>query len=573
MADSTTFFNRLKKIFSKETIVTVDKDGNRNVFDIDRSQIDTNLSQLRDRYTKLHRTYTEQYGQNMSMAYQQIRREIFKDYDSMDQDPIISSALDIFSDESCLKNEYGDVLTINSDNDKIKDTLENLFYDVLNIEFNIWPWIRNLTKYGDTFLVLEVSPEYGIISTKPYSVYGVERLENHDPKFPALVQFKIEGGEKDIYDAYEIAHFRLLSDTNFLPYGKSMIENARRLWKQLSLMEDAMMIHRIMRAPEKRLFKIDIGNIPANEIDNYMQRIINKMKKIPFVDKKTGDYNLKYNIQNLTEDFYLPVRGGDSGTNIETIGGLDYSAIEDIDYLKAKLFAALKIPKAYLGYEEDISGKATIAAEDVRFARTIERIQKVVESELTKIAIIHLISIGVKEEELAEFTISLTNPSTIYEQEKISLWSEKVRLADDMKRTRMFSTDWIYKNVFKLSDDEMDIERVNLVTDLKNEFRYETISQQGEDPAQPDDPTDVEAELDELKKEITSTNKGGRPKEGSNYRRDDNPFGRDPLGDEENHSNTGLERPNPEVRKLNRQRTKRTVESLKNNIPLKKKLL
>ena len=182
------------------------------------------------------------------------------------------------------------------------------------------------------------------------------------------------------YENYEVAHFRLLADTNWLPYGKAMIENGRRLWKQLSLMEDAMLIHRIMRAPEKRIFKIDIGNIPPNEVDNYMQRIINKMKKTPFVDKNTGDYNLKYNMQNLSEDFYLPVRGGDSGTNIENLSGLEFNNTDDIDYLKAKLFAALKIPKAYLGYEEQINGKATLAAEDVRFARTIERIQRIVVS-------------------------------------------------------------------------------------------------------------------------------------------------------------------------------------------------
>ena len=209
-------------------------------------------------------------------------------------------------------------------------------------------------------------------------------------------------------------------------------------------MEDAMLIHRIMRAPEKRVFKIDIGNIPPNEVDNYMQRIINKMKKIPFVDQNTGDYNLKYNIQNLTEDFYLPVRGGDSGTNIENLSGLEFSNTDDIDYLKAKLFAALKIPKAYLGYEEQISGKATLAAEDVRFARTIERIQRIVVSELTKIAIVHLYSQGITDSELTNFELQLVNPSTIYEQEKVNLWSEKVRLAQDIQGLNMLSKDWVY---------------------------------------------------------------------------------------------------------------------------------
>ena len=187
-------------------------------------------------------------------------------------------------------------------------------------------------------------------------------------------------------------------------------------------MEDAMLIHRIMRAPDKRVFKIDIGNIPPQEVDNYMQKIINKMKKTPFVDKKTGDYNLKYNIQNLTEDFFLPVRGGDSGTQIDSLGGLEYTSIDDIDYLKNKMFAALKIPKAYLGYDENVNGKATLAAEDVRFARTIERIQRTLISELTKLAVTHLASQGVEGKEMVDFELNLVNPSTIYEQEKVNLF-------------------------------------------------------------------------------------------------------------------------------------------------------
>jgi hypothetical protein len=332
-----------------------------------------------------------------------------------------------------------------------------------------------------------------------------------------------------------MAHFRLLSDTNFLPYGKSMIESARRIWKQLSLMEDAMLIHRIMRAPEKRVFKIDIGNINPQEVDNYMQKIINKMKKTPFVDKNSGDYNLKYNIQNLTEDFFLPVRGGDSGTSIDNLSGLEYTATEDIDYLKAKLFSALKIPKAFLGYEEGISGKATLAAQDVRFARTIERIQRTVVSELYKIAIVHLAGQGIEDSELTNFQLTLTNSSTIYEQEKVNLWSEKVRLATDIKNMNMLSTDWTYHNVFGMSEDEMDTERAKMVLDLKDRFRYNSIEQQGQDPANPPQQQNVEEEIQKMKQEIAG-DKGGRPKEGNTYGKDKHPLGRDPLGNKENEA-------------------------------------
>ena len=532
MAD-TSFFGRLTKLFRSQAVVTIDKDGKRNVFDGDERQ-QTNLSSLRDRYTKLQKSFFEQAGGAQSMAYQQVRREVFRDYDAMDNDPILASALDIYADECTLKNEFGDVLLIQSENSKVKEVLDNLFYDILNVEFNLWPWTRNLVKYGDFFLGLEVAEGKGIVNVTPHSVYNTERLERTDPSNPNSVKFKIteDPNGKEQYENFEIAHFRLLADTNWLPYGKSMIENGRRLWKQLSLMEDAMLIHRIMRAPEKRVFKIDIGNIPPTEVDNYMQRIINKMKKVPFIDRNTGDYNLKYNMQNLTEDFYLPVRGGDSGTSIDNLAGLEYATIDDIDYLKNKLFAALKIPKAYLGYEENINGKATLAAEDVRFARTIERIQRTLISELSKIAIVHLYSQGIQDSEMTNFSLQLVNPSTIYEQEKVNLWSEKIRLAQDIQGLNMLSKDWVYENIFKLSHGEQDEQRVAMLDDLKDRFRFRSIEDEGNDPAMEDEePDDIEESLEQLKQEIKD--KGGRPREGNTYKKDKHPLGRDPLGDKE----------------------------------------
>jgi len=532
MAD-TSFFGRLTKLFRAQAVVTIDKKGNRVVKDTDERQ-QTNLSSLRDRYTKIQKSFFEQAGGAQSMAYQQVRREVFRDYDAMDNDPILASALDIYSDESTLKNEFGDTLTIISDNEKVHEILRNLFYDILNIEFNLWPWVRNMCKYGDFFLGLEIAEGKGIVNVTPHSVYNTERLERTDPSNPNSVKFKIteDPNGKEEYENFEIAHFRLLADTNWLPYGKSMIENGRRLWKQLSLMEDAMLIHRIMRAPEKRVFKVDIGNIPPTEVDNYMQRIINKMKKVPFVDRNTGDYNLKYNMQNLTEDFYLPVRGGDSGTNIENLAGLEYATIEDIDYLKNKLFAALKIPKAYLGYEENIAGKATLAAEDVRFARTIERIQRTVISELTKIAIVHLYSQGIQDSEMVNFELQLVNPSYIYEQEKLNLWSEKVRLAQDVIGLNMLSKDWVYENIFKVTDNGQDEERTKIIEDIKDRYRYRMIEDEGNDPAlEEDEPDDIEESLEALKQEIKD--KGGRPKEGGTYGKDKHPYGRDPLGNKE----------------------------------------
>ena len=399
MAD-TSLFGRLQRLFSTNVIVRNVGGKKLRVADTSRTQA-YSRSNLVDRYQKIY-AGAGMSGYSDSLTTKSMRLNLFQDYEAMDADAIISSALDIYSDESTMKSEYGEVLTINSDNDQIKKILHNLFYDILNIEFNLWPWIRNMCKYGDFFLKLEIDEKYGITNVVPLPVYDVSRLEGLDPENPEFVKFVIESSSqasrykrqdsamKEELENFQVAHFRLLSDSNYLPYGKSQIEGARKIFKQLTLMEDAMLIHRIMRAPEKRVFKLDIGNIPPAEVDNYMQQVINKMKKTPIIDETTGDYNLRYNMQNITEDFFLPVRGGDSGTSIDSLPGLTYEATEDIEYLKNKLLSSLRIPKAFLGFEENVGSKATLAAEDVRFARTIERIQRISISELTKIAIVHL---------------------------------------------------------------------------------------------------------------------------------------------------------------------------------------
>ncbi len=315
-----------------------------------------------------------------------------------------------------------------------------------------------MCKYGDYFLHLQLSKDYGVVNTMPMPVYEVRRIEGEDPDRPTEVKYYVEGqsyaGRTEFHN-FEVAHFRMLTDTNFMPYGKSIIESARRVWKQLMLMEDAMLIHRIMRAPERRVFKIDVGNLAPNEVDAFMKKIIGQVKKVPYIDSETGEYNLKFNLQNMTEDFYLPVRGGDSGTEIENLAGLEYNAIEDIEYLRNKMMAALKVPRAFLGYEEAIGSKATLAAEDVRFARTIEKVQKIIVSELYKIALIHLYIQGFKGNDLVDFDLELTTPSIIYEQEKVELWSSKVNLARDMKDVKMLSNKWIYKKIFNMTEDEV----------------------------------------------------------------------------------------------------------------------
>ncbi|SVC40820.1 uncharacterized protein METZ01_LOCUS293674, partial [marine metagenome] len=260
MADKS-LFARLNRLFSTNLIVRNVGGRRLKVADTSRIQSSGNLASnyMVDRWAKLHKG--SGYGSGAQQTnYTVARRVLFDDYEGMDQDPILSSALDIYADECTVRNEFGNILEINSTNDNIQEVLSNLFYDILNIDFNLWPWIRNLVKYGDHFMKLDISEKYGIVNVNPISAYEMERVEEFDTDIQRPVMFYHEGeGQRHEYENYEIAHFRLLSDTNFLPYGKSMVEAARKIWKQLTLMEDAMLIHRIMRAPEKRVFKIDIG--------------------------------------------------------------------------------------------------------------------------------------------------------------------------------------------------------------------------------------------------------------------------------------------------------------------------
>ena len=545
MAD-TSLFSRLQRLFSTNVIVRNVGGKKLRVVDTDEMQA-TPKSNLIDRYTKLHKGIGLS-GYSDTGLIKTMRLGLFKDYEAMDLDPIIGSALDIYADESTMKSEYGEVLTVQSNNDNIKTILNNLFYDILNIEFNLWPWVRNMCKYGDFFLRLEIQEKYGITNVEPLSPYDISRMENTDPENPEYVKFIQESGDprhsvsavKTEYENFEIAHFRMLSDTNFLPYGKSMVEGGRKIWKQLSLMEDAMLIHRIMRAPEKRVFKIDIGNIPPNEVDNYMNKIVDKMKKSPVIDKATGEYNLRYNMQNIAEDYFMPVRGGDSGTSTESMPGLTYDAVEDIEYLRNKMMAALRVPKAFLGYEEGLGAKATLAAEDVRFARTIERLQRITVSELTKIAIVHLYSQGFQDSELVNFELTLTNPSTIYETEKVELWNSKTQLASSMIQDGLVSTDWIYKNIFNFTKKQIKKQDDQILFDYKQKFRRSQIENEGNDPDKSGQSQGTPADLamgrtgHELEDEGGSPpggwNGAGKPKENPKYGKDGSARGRDPLG-------------------------------------------
>lgn len=461
-------FQRLTKLFRSGPSVK------RKVKNYTKAE--KNASSAVELFKKAH---SDVYNSTLSAYGTFDRMARYSDFSEMESTPEIASALDIYAEESCSQDAEGRVLHIYSNNRKVKELLETLFYDTLNVNFNMVMWTRNLCKYGDFFLFNDVSPEYGVINAYPIPITEIEREEGYDANDPSAVRFRWISQGNTILENWQISHFRLLGNDAFLPYGSSVLEAARRIWRQLILIEDAMMVYRVIRSPERRVFYIDVGNVPPEDVANYVEQAKNSLK-VNKVANQTGNVDLRYNPMAVDEDYFIPVRGGDSGTRIDSLsGGQNTSAIEDVEYIQKKLFAALKIPKAYLGYDEEVGSKATLAQEDIRFSRSIARIQKTIIAELNKLAMIHLYAHGFDGEELLDFSLALSNPSSLAQQQKLSLIEQKFSIAGSAPEG-MVSKTWIYQNIFGFNKDTIEQIHTDLIREKLEGMEVENAGAGGE---------------------------------------------------------------------------------------------
>jgi hypothetical protein len=406
---------------------------------------------------------------SQAIYYEPSRLSATYDYESMEYTPEISAALDIYAEESTTVNEDGFMLQIYSESKRIKAVLADLFNNTLDINTNLPMWTRNTCKYGDNFVYLKLDPEKGIVGCQQLPNIEIERHEigmmDKTPVVPgktdAKRQLTFEWKAKQmVFQTWEVSHFRLLGDDRKLPYGTSMLEKARRTWKQLLLSEDAMMIYRTSRAPERRVFKVFVGNMNDEDVEAYVNRVADKFKRQQVVDSKTGNVDMRFNQMAVDQDYFIPVRDPATPSPIETLpGATNLSEIADIEYIQKKLLTALRVPKAFLGFEEVVGDGKNLSLQDIRFARTINRIQKCMIQELNKIAIIHLFLLGF-EDEIDNFTIGLSNPSTQSDLLKIDVWKEKVLLYKDLvmdpgNGISATSATWAKKHIFNFSDDEI----------------------------------------------------------------------------------------------------------------------
>lgn len=414
--------------------------------------------------------------QSAYMASQQ-RTERYVDFDQMEYTPEIASTLDIYADEMTTYSSLTPMLKVKCENEEIKAILESLYTNVLNIEHNLFSWCRTMCKYGDFFLYLDLDDQLGITSVIGLPTQELERMEGEDKTNPNYVQYQWNSAGLT-FENWQVGHFRILGQDKYNPYGTSVLEPARRIWRQLTLLEDAMMAYRIVRSPERRAFYIDVGNIPPQDVEQYMQKVMTTMKRNQVVDANTGRVDLRYNPLSVEEDYFIPVRG-QSATKIESVAGGKYTGdIEDVKYLRDKLFSALKVPAAYISSDGDkaMEDKTTLAQKDIRFARTVQRLQRSVISELEKIGIIHLYTLGYRDEDLVSFTCHLNNPSKIAEMQELEHWKTRFDIAGSATEG-FFSKQWLAKTLFGLSDEEFIRNRREMFYDKKYEAALETVGE------------------------------------------------------------------------------------------------
>ena len=420
---------------------------------------------------------------------------MYRDADLMDSFPEIGAALDILAEESCINNSKNQLLNIYSSSDRIKNVLEELFINRLDIQVTAPMIIRGMCKYGNQFMLLNINNKLGVTGWKQLPVYSMERSEMGvtNPYGMANTQ---EVSEEDMktkfvwvgennsqvpFRNWQIAHFRLLTDSLYLPYGMSYLHKARRHWRMLSLMEDMMLIYRLERSIERRVYKIYVGAIDDADVQSYVQEIANNFKRTPIIDPMTGQVDLRKNLLSVDQDIFIPVRDQNAPTPIDTLAAAqNLTAMDDIKFVQNKLFTALGIPKTFLNYEEGSGDGKNLALMDIRFTRRVNRIQQAFLMEMTKVATIHLYLLGFHDE-LTNFSLSMNNPSTQAEQLEIENIQKKISamrdaVADPGNGIPIMSATRALKEIMKWSDKDIqsNLEEIRLEKALAAELEKTT---------------------------------------------------------------------------------------------------
>ena len=410
---------------------------------------------------------------------------MYRDADLMCSDTYISSALEIVADEACCVNSKGKMLNIYSKSERIKAILEDLFVNRLDVNTVLPAICYNMLKYGNEYMLFNININEGITGWRELPPYDMERYESgmespyvapsnivgQNAFRPEETKFVRVGKNESLpYRSWQIAHFRYLTDTFFLPYGVSYIHKARRAWRMLSMMEDSMLIYRLDKSVERRVFKIYVGAIDEQDVPAYVQEVANNFKRTPLIDPATGQLDLKKGYADVTSDYFIPVRSENAPTPIETLSGAQNNTqMDDIEYMKNKVLAALRIPKSFLNFQEAQGKGQNLSIMDIRFCRMVNRVQQFLIMELNKIAIEHLYLLGF-EDDLTNFSITMNNPSPQIEAQELEDITKRATVAQQLlsdpgNGIQIWSLHRVLKEVMKMTDKE--------IADNLNEIRLE----------------------------------------------------------------------------------------------------
>lgn len=501
MAKKPTIFQRINSMFSGNGAIVNNYNVQRaNPDDIivktkDKDEYDKAALQARQQHLLARQWKRAQYDiTNRSLASLNEIKLCYREADLMDLFPEIGTALDIVTEECNYIGDSGCVINITSGSERVKAILQDLFVNRLSINVMLPMICRCMCKYGNDFLLLNIDDKNGVTGWKELPVYEIERYENgmENPYASAYTQLSnvnpyMQNSTKFVwvgtneyipYQDWQIAHFRLLYNSIFLPYGCSFLQKARRHFRLLSMMEDSMLVYRLERSVERRVFKINVGAIDEQDVPAYVQQIANEFKRTPIIDPLTGQIDLRKNILANTEDFFIPVRSDDAPNPIETLpAAQNLNAIDDIKFIQNKVFTALRVPKSFLNFEEAQGDGKNLSLLDVRFSKTVNRIQQALIMELNKVAIVHLILLGLTDE-LTNFTITMNNPSSQAEMLEIENLAKKITTAKDAitdggNGIPLMSVTRAWKTILKWSDKEIadNLEELRLENALAGELK------------------------------------------------------------------------------------------------------
>lgn len=411
---------------------------------------------------------------------------MYRDADIMDTWPEIGSALDTYAEESAtISGKDGKVLNIRSSSKRVVSVLEDLFVNRLDIHITLEMIARGLCKYGNEYMFLNINEEQGVLGWRELPVHEMRRLEagmngmygfgdvsyNVDNMKPNDVKFIWDGHNNNVpYENWQVAHFRLIKNSLFLPYGISILHKARRHWRMLSMMEDAMLLYRLERSIERRIFKVNVGLIDDEDVPAFLQEFLNNVKRAPVIDPLTGQLDLRKNFLDVSADYVIPVRNGQDPTSIDTLqSAQNQTSMDDIEYIENKILAALRVPKAYLNYQDAQNKSQNLSIMDIRFNRAVNSVQKALILELTKIAIIHLYLLGFKDD-LGNFSLSLNNPSNQIELMELDNQGKRLQnataaLSEQGGGIPLMSWHQVQKEIMGKTDSE--------ISDILNEIRLE----------------------------------------------------------------------------------------------------